>query len=64
MKQSYSSDLGSKPKTSIAVGAYTVGRKAGKAKGKTQQGAVLQRGMQYREKKPTILAYSGRRGKK
>ena len=48
------------PKTSIGLGAYAVGRKAGKAKGKQQQGEVLQRSMQFKERKPTILAYSGR----
>jgi hypothetical protein len=52
------------PKTSIGAGALAVGRKAGKKAGKGQQGEILQKSMVYKNRKPTILAYTGKRGKR
>tara|TARA_Y100001938_G_scaffold151168_1_gene246803 strand:- start:8422 stop:9471 length:1050 start_codon:yes stop_codon:yes gene_type:complete len=49
------------PKTSLLAGGVAVGRKSGKKAGKGKQGEILSKAMQYRERKPKILAYTRRR---
>ena len=49
------------PKTSLLAGGVAVGRKSGKKAGKGKQGEILSKSMQYRERKPKILAYTRRR---
>ena len=52
------------PKTSIAVGAFGVGKTQGKKIGKRKQGEILERARVYKERKPTVLAYKGNRRRK